>query len=738
MAIILTMLMGGQPTLAADNTQASSITSASISLGNPPSNPDFNQLAFDQFPPLTTSGSFLEGSAQRTWQAGQTPDQVLTFADITELNPQALTLEAIGSGVAQDLGASPLSDFPLLAQQSVANLLTAVPTLSGFEVESLPPIAALFRDTDLRQGLTLFQALQQTPDLAQRSLNQIDLRAWAINTLPGVIQTALGDFPGFEAATLDQVPGIPELPLSSFPSPLALVGGTTMQIDFIWGPKEGERTRTISGSEQQGFAVPCYVERQDCSSIELQTLGSGSQALDGSHWVSGKYQEVEGGSGLLRAVNGGKEPTGRHPYGPLFKQVIWEPDETTDTVSSALFFRACALGGCTPYVIGPFPFITYRINDPIFVGALEGDAPSQTPSTPTGATRGGGMPGVRNLALGGTFDPNCLLRSTPRGSNRSPQGIDLGLLAHAIGAIESQGSGGYNAVGVHVCADGGRNCGRGLGKYQFMSYNPYAVELISARPGGSEFLARVNGGHRPTSDELMQFFPPEDQDRAFESALASNIERASGQIDPTTGQPFQGDRLIERAAQMHFGGPGSAIDGGSSDAHGRLSLRDYGQRTRELYQQGGGSSQCPTGASGAAGQANGELVYPVAGQFPVTSEFGPRPAPCSGCSSNHAGIDLATPVGTPTVAADGGTITFAGISGSLTRGYGRVVYIDHGNGRQTRYAHLDRIDVVEGQQVGQGELIGTTGNTGSSTGPHLHFEVRENGVPRNPRDYINF
>jgi len=90
------------------------------------------------------------------------------------------------------------------------------------------------------------------------------------------------------------------------------------------------------------------------------------------------------------------------------------------------------------------------------------------------------------------------------------------------------------------------------------------------------------------------------------------------------------------------------------------------------------------------------------------------------------------------VAADGGTVTFAGVSGSLTSGYGNLIIVDHGNGTETRYAHMDRLSVSVGQEVGQGEVIGTTGNTGSSTGPHLHFEVRENGVPQNPINYINF
>lgn len=722
--------------------------------------PDFDQFSFADLPAFSESGGFRDGTYQRTWRAGQTIDQVLTFSDIQDLAPGNLTLDDISAWIGQDLGGRSIQDFPLLGDQSINDLMLAIPTLGGFDVETLPPIEALV-DAELgdrvRQGQTLFNAVQRWPELGELVLGDIDLSAFAINEIPGIAQTALGTLDGFDRATLDQVPGIGDLPLSSFPNPVAAVGNMTMQIDMIWGPREGDRPRTISGSDQQGFAVPCNVDRTDCASIELQAMGSRTDPLDGSHWVSGKYQEVGGGSGVLRFVNGGMEPTGRHPFGPAFKQVIWEPEERDDTVTSAIFFRACTRLGCTPYVIGPFPFLTYRINDPIFVGLLEGDAPAATPSQRTGATRGGPMPGPGHTGLGGAghlggFRPDCF--NVPEGadpaefsSNRTVAGIDVGTLASAIASIESQGSGGYFAVGPHVCADGGRNCGRGLGKFQFMSYNDQAAQLIAARPGGSAFLSRVSGGHRPSSDELMRYFPPEDQNRAFEGFLANNIRRAAGQIDPTTGQPFEGGRLVERAAQMHFGGPGVAIDGGGSDAFGRLSVRAYGENARRVYEQGGGSvgdlKICPSGTQAAGGggparKSSGELVYPVQGQFPVTSEFGPRPRPCSTCSANHAGIDLGTPTGTPAVAADGGTVIFAGVSGSLTSGYGNLIIVDHGNGRETRYAHLDSFSVSVGQEVGQGEVLGTTGNTGSSTGPHLHFEVRENGVPQNPRNYINF
>ena len=128
-----------------------------------------------------------------------------------------------------------------------------------------------------------------------------------------------------------------------------------------------------------------------------------------------------------------------------------------------------------------------------------------------------------------------------------------------------------------------------------------------------------------------------------------------------------------------------------------------------------------------------EMIRPTSGR--VTSEFGPRTAPTVGASSNHGGIDLGPPAGTPIVATLGGTVSFAG----WQNGYGNIVILNHSDGIQSAYAHMQSADVVSvGQQVIQGTVIGHVGNTGLGTGPHLHFEVRVNGVRVNPRDYVNF
>jgi len=123
-------------------------------------------------------------------------------------------------------------------------------------------------------------------------------------------------------------------------------------------------------------------------------------------------------------------------------------------------------------------------------------------------------------------------------------------------------------------------------------------------------------------------------------------------------------------------------------------------------------------------------VWPTRGW--VTSVFGGRDDPFTGGRVMHAGIDLAAAEGTQVVAPAAGTITFASENGS----YGKFIAIDHGRGIVTQYGHLSRILVKVGDTVTRGQHIGAIGNTGRSTGPHLHYEVRLNGIPVNPRNYV--
>lgn len=117
----------------------------------------------------------------------------------------------------------------------------------------------------------------------------------------------------------------------------------------------------------------------------------------------------------------------------------------------------------------------------------------------------------------------------------------------------------------------------------------------------------------------------------------------------------------------------------------------------------------------------------------ISSTFGTRWHPLLGGYRFHAGIDLVASAGTQILATSPGVITEAGWSG----GYGYCVAVDHGNGYHTLYGHLSRVDVIAGQKVTSGQRLGLVGSTGRSTGPHLHYEVRINGRPVDPRPYMN-
>ena len=121
------------------------------------------------------------------------------------------------------------------------------------------------------------------------------------------------------------------------------------------------------------------------------------------------------------------------------------------------------------------------------------------------------------------------------------------------------------------------------------------------------------------------------------------------------------------------------------------------------------------------------LIKPVSGI--ITSRFG---VSSRIRSSNHTGLDIATSTGTPIKAAASGTVTFSGYKGS----YGYMVVISHGNGVQTYYGHCSQLYVSAGQTVSQGTTIAAVGSTGNSTGPHLHLEIRVNGVAYNPQNYL--
>lgn len=158
------------------------------------------------------------------------------------------------------------------------------------------------------------------------------------------------------------------------------------------------------------------------------------------------------------------------------------------------------------------------------------------------------------------------------------------------------------------------------------------------------------------------------------------------------------------------------------------ALRDYALSGRISVALEDGISPSFTG--GWSTMADAPTLWPVEGR--VTSSFGERQDPIDGEGAFHPGIDIAAPYGTPVHATAAGVVTGA----DMGHGYGRTVELNDGHNIMTVYAHLSTLAVIPGQQVSRGQIIGYVGQSGRSTGPHVHYEVRVDGVPVNPYKYL--
>lgn len=158
-------------------------------------------------------------------------------------------------------------------------------------------------------------------------------------------------------------------------------------------------------------------------------------------------------------------------------------------------------------------------------------------------------------------------------------------------------------------------------------------------------------------------------------------------------------------------------------------IKQEQEREREQQaQENNASSSTPSGQNSGAG-----FIRPVEG--PITDPYGPRTNPVTFAPGMHNGVDFGAGYGAGIKAVKGGTVVYSGWNDG---GYGNLVIIDHGDGVMTLYGHCQSIYVTNGQVVQQGNVIGEVGSTGMSTGPHLHFEVRINGVPQQPMNYLPY
>jgi murein DD-endopeptidase MepM/ murein hydrolase activator NlpD len=216
----------------------------------------------------------------------------------------------------------------------------------------------------------------------------------------------------------------------------------------------------------------------------------------------------------------------------------------------------------------------------------------------------------------------------------------------------------------------------------------------------------------------------EDSKTQQESAL-SDQQSAQDQLKSQKSELDQQNASIEtimeqlKASETQYQSQLDTLDDQTSAIDSQIQQKEAAleaQLASQNYQYETGTGYC----------------WPLPGHTYISSPFGARKAPLAGATTYHNGVDIPAPSGTSILAARGGVV----VTSDYNSSYGNYVVISHGNGDSTLYAHMSKKAVSEGDSVSQGQVIGYVGTTGSSTGNHLHFEIRVGGSRQNPLNYF--
>jgi murein DD-endopeptidase MepM/ murein hydrolase activator NlpD len=237
--------------------------------------------------------------------------------------------------------------------------------------------------------------------------------------------------------------------------------------------------------------------------------------------------------------------------------------------------------------------------------------------------------------------------------------------------------------------------------------------------------------------------------RASLNGLAARVAEQQGVIEASQSKMREIRAEIDGWRELHIRiwepfGPetgsakrGTGIGGGTGPARidetpDRAAIGDELDRLTGIVKEEGANLRALERFLGRATRVLAALPsrWPVRGQ--VNSDYGSRLSPWSDTSEFHSGLDIGAPVGTPVRAPAPGTVVFAGVHAE----YGQTLIVDHGNETKSIYGHLSRLTVAVNQKVERGETIALTGNTGRSSGPHLHYEIQFKGQSVNPTSYL--
>ena len=323
--------------------------------------PDWRLISFDDFPPFLSDGQWGEVE----WQAGDKISDVLTLGDFPDLELHLLTVGAIGNKLGinyeGELKTLSLDKFELLKRQTLASLVEALPALNHQILVEVALIKDLVRGVEptllISQKVTVGQFVAQFPEYGEISLSHLTLQNYQMQHLPGIELAPLQSFKDWQDATISEVPLLEYVSLWVLPHPPNLDGDIAV----------------------------ASIDAESGDRLQLNAVAGNKRPL---FWTVDATTPGGIGSGALSDINDGQELMGATPYGTLFKLVPYQI--TSDGLETAIYFRTCRHSAetgidCSPYGIGPVPFIHYREGEPIFLGHVGFQAATQSdllPPTP--------------------------------------------------------------------------------------------------------------------------------------------------------------------------------------------------------------------------------------------------------------------------------------------------------------------------------------------------------------------
>lgn len=770
--------------------------------------PDWNKISFDSLPAIEEAGSIsipseiasqLGFDPSTSWNAGDKLTDVLKTGSVNELGVGQMDMKGIDSLVGQSSPGLPLSQFDPMKLQNITTLNNAVPGLGEFKVGEVQPVTdrinqaissgqislsgvgldAAGDPNNLLGGalggvgglgslnnLKISEAIAQYPQIAGLGFDpqNFDLSKYSFSSIPNLDVTKFQDLEKFQDTFLKGVPGLGKVPLAKFPSPLGEGANPYVaRMDVPLGKDEEQRTRTVSGSYQAGFKVPC---EKGCEHTELSPI-DGSQSknpismfANGIAWISGKAQKVEGGFGVLKVVGGGKEPTGRNPYGSVFKQVITKVDPAKGKTNTSMYFRLCRRGnpdlGCTPYIIGPIPFLTYPEKMFVYLGEanaqddgkgieLGGSNPGSsdpltaqdgfdTPCGGSGSVASGAsktaISTVDKVAAAFGSKDGAFSTSSGNASRHIPiimdalakEGItDRAQVAYVLATVHRETSFVNFTEGSTAMASSGGTAYYGRGYVQLTHKDAYvkATAMLRAKGFNVDLVKNPELAANPKYAAPILAYGMK-TGNLYGDGMNLGKCAGGGKIDWVSCRRIvnDGDKAstIAAAAKVYYDAlPASTaapVTGAPAQGSGAQQCQKPDQKP-----------SCPPGQSCP-------LQHPLPGSI-LTSPYGWRNG------RQHEGIDISSGGGKQVLAADDGVIKeYIPVGGKC----GGVISVMHpSRGLETRYLHMDRLIASRGQQVKRGQPIGVEGNQRPgecSFGAHLHYEIRPGGGGAvNPLNY---